>query len=125
MSSAVTQPIADLQPIQPVGPVSTPRPRGKRFGGAMLNHAVLILLAATTLAPFVWMVLASFKPLVEIERLNPIPTHWQSENYPQVFKQIRFARYYFNSLFVSAWVTFLQCLTSSMAAFAFSRLRWP
>jgi len=71
------------------------------------------------------MVLASFKSLEEIELLNPLPKTWHPENYPQVFKQIHFARYYFNSVFVSAWVTFLQCLTSSMAAFAFSRLKWP
>jgi len=96
-----------------------------RKSGTLLRHVVLLFLAASTLAPFGWMLLTSFKPLGEVERLNPIPTHWQAENYLQVFKQIRFARYYFNSLFVSAWVTFLQCLTSSMAAFAFSRLRWP
>ncbi len=35
-----------------------------------------------------------------------------------------FARYYFNSVFIAAWVTFLGCLTSAMAAYAFSRLRW-
>jgi ABC-type glycerol-3-phosphate transport system permease component len=41
-----------------------------------------------------------------------------------VFTEIPFARYYFNSLFVAGWVTLLQCLTSAMAAYAFSRLRW-
>jgi ABC-type glycerol-3-phosphate transport system permease component len=68
----------------------------------------------------------SFKPLEEVESINPIPrTEWRPENYQQVFQKIPFARYYFNSLFVAAWVTLLQCLTSSMAAYAFSRLRWP
>ena len=38
---------------------------------------------------------------------------------------IAFRRWYFNSIFIAAWVTLLQCLTSAMAAFAFSRLRWP
>jgi ABC-type glycerol-3-phosphate transport system permease component len=81
----------------------------------------------------------------ELERLSPFPSPWVSaaelgpflshpilrgiarcvpENYVKVFEQIPFARYYFNSLFVAAWVTFLQCLTSSMAGYAFSRLRW-
>jgi multiple sugar transport system permease protein len=69
-------------------------------------------------------VLASFKPLAEVDQSNPIPSSWRPGNYLDVFRQIPFARYYFNSLFVSAWVTFLQCLTSAMAAFAFSRLRW-
>jgi len=46
-------------------------------------------------------------------------------NYGKVFEQIPFHRYYFNSVFVAAWVTFLQTLTSAMAAYAFARLRWP
>src|SRR5438874_13637397 len=81
--------------------------------------------ALTTLLPFLWMVLASFKPLPEVEELNPIPSKAHPENYAQVFKQISFARYYFNSVFVSAWVTFLTCFTSAMAGYAFARLRWP
>ncbi|HPD15927.1 MAG TPA: carbohydrate ABC transporter permease [Planctomycetota bacterium] len=95
--------------------------RRGRFGA---SHAMLGLIAATMLVPFLWMVLASFKPLAEVEQLNPFPTKWLPSNYPKVFEQIPFGRYYFNSLFVAAWVTFLQCLTSSMAAYAFARLRW-
>jgi ABC-type glycerol-3-phosphate transport system permease component len=71
------------------------------------------------------MVLASFKPLAEVEKLNPLPTVWQPENYKKVFEQVPFARYYFNSVFVAAWVTFLTCLTSAMAGFGFARLQWP
>jgi ABC-type glycerol-3-phosphate transport system permease component len=70
------------------------------------------------------MVLASFKPLQEVELLTPFPSVWRFDNYLRVFEQVPFARYYFNSIFVAAWVTFLQCLTSAMAAYAFARLRW-
>lgn len=96
-----------------------------RVGRYGAIYVVLTLFAATTLAPFLWMVLASFKPLAEVERLNPWPSQWQPQNYVAVFRQIAFARYYFNSLFVASWVTFLQVLTSAMAGYAFSRLRWP
>jgi len=88
------------------------------------GYLLLTAIALTMLLPFLWMVLASFKPLEEVDQLNPIPTVWHPENYRKVFEQIPFARYYFNSLFVAAWVTFLTCLTSAMAAFAFARLRW-
>jgi ABC-type glycerol-3-phosphate transport system permease component len=88
------------------------------------SYLLLTLIALTMLIPFLWMVLASFKPLEEVDQLNPIPSVWHPENYRKVFEQIPFARYYFNSLFVAAWVTFLTCLTSGMAAFAFARLRW-
>ncbi len=89
------------------------------------SYIILPLIALTTLAPFLWMVLSSFKSVPEMENLNPIPTVWRPGNYLEVFRQIPFARYYFNSVFIAAWVTFLTCLTSSMAAFAFARLRWP
>jgi len=95
--------------------------RRGRFGA---SHALLLALACTMLVPFAWMVLASFKPLAEVEQLNPFPTRWLPGNYGDVFRQVPFARYYFNSLFIAAWVTFLVCLTSSMAAYAFARLHW-
>lgn len=98
---------------------------GSRFGKLALSHAILILIALTTLTPFLWMVLASFKPLAEVDNINPFPSKWQPSNYLEVFRQIPFARYYFNSFFIACWVTFLTCLTSSMAAFAFARLQWP
>jgi ABC-type glycerol-3-phosphate transport system permease component len=91
----------------------------------ILAYVLLTALALTMLLPFLWMVLASFKSLAEVEKLNPFPTIWHPENYLSVFQQVPFARYYFNSVFVASWVTFLTCLTSAMAAFAFARLRWP
>jgi ABC-type glycerol-3-phosphate transport system permease component len=89
-----------------------------------VTYLLLSVVAITMLLPFLWMVLASFKPLAEVEQLNPLPTVWKPENYAKVFEQVPFARYYFNSVFVAAWVTFLTCLTSAMAAFAFSRMQW-
>jgi ABC-type glycerol-3-phosphate transport system permease component len=97
----------------------------QRSAGTAARHFVLIVVGLTMLLPFTWMCLASFKHLSEVEQVNPIPTTWHPGNYIEVFKQIRFARYYFNSVFVAGWVTFLQTLTSAMAAYAFARLRWP
>jgi multiple sugar transport system permease protein len=98
--------------------------RGNK-GRKALIHTILIFLAIASLIPFCWMVLMSFKPQLEIESLNPLPTKWQPENYASVFEQVPFVRYYFNSLFIAAWSTFLLVLTSSMAGFAFARLKWP
>ncbi len=94
------------------------------------NHALLIAVAVVMMTPFVWMVLASFKTLPEIESFTFWPRAWRFDNYtdiffaPRISAHIHFARYYFNSLFVAAWVTFLTCFTSSLAAFAFARLKW-
>lgn len=88
------------------------------------SHLLLVLISLLMLAPFVWMVLVSFKPLSEVESLNPWPSRFQPQNYLNVFRQVPFAHYYFNSFFIAAWVTFLTVLTSAMAAYAFSRLQW-
>ena len=95
--------------------------RSVKLGAAYLALLVVGLFMA---APFIWMVLTSLKSLDETERTTWLPRvlHWR--NYPQVFREIAFASYYLNSLFIASWVTFLQVLTSAMAAFAFSRLRW-
>ena len=72
------------------------------------------------------MVLASLKQLHEIGYQSWLPTVFQWKNYKEVFhiKGIFFGRWYWNSVFVASWVTFLQVFTSSLAAFSFSRLKW-
>ena len=98
--------------------------RRGRFGA---SHVLLVCVAVTTLLPFSWMVLAGFKSLDEVQSLNPVPSEWHPENYTDVVnsKDISFKKYYFNSVFISGWVTLLACFTSSLAAFAFARLEWP
>ncbi len=89
-------------------------------------HVLLALIATTLVLPFTWMILASLKTLGEIGDDSWIPKVFMWENYRNVFemKGIMFGRWYWNSIFVAAWVTFLQVFTSSLAAFSFSRLQW-
>ncbi|GIW77820.1 MAG: sugar ABC transporter permease [Phycisphaerae bacterium] len=97
-------------------------------------HLLLSGVAFIMCLPFVWMVLTSLKPLSEVGLDTWMPTTYQWSNYRDVFdyenpdinrRGIQFARFYWNSIFVASWVTFLQVTTSAMAAFAFSRLNWP
>ncbi|MFV0415471.1 MAG: carbohydrate ABC transporter permease [Chthoniobacterales bacterium] len=57
-----------------------------------------------------------------LENLFPAVWHW--ENYRQVFREVPYARYFLNSLGVALAVTFGQLVTSSMAAYAFSRFEF-
>jgi len=78
--------------------------------------------------------LASFKLPHEADKPDFLPGEWKWNNYPIVLSlapdtngerlPIHFGRWYFNSLFVASWVTFLQVVTSAMAAYAFARLQW-
>lgn len=94
------------------------------MGSSVALYLLLAFLTVSSLAPFAWMMLASLKPLQEVESSNLLPREWRPDNYAEVFRQVPFATYYANSLFVAAWVTLLTVFTSSLAAFAFARLRW-
>jgi ABC-type glycerol-3-phosphate transport system permease component len=96
-----------------------------RVSRALVMHIVLTGLSLTLALPFVWMLLTSFKELKEVDSPGWLPSMFVWQNYAEVFQVIDYARFYWNSIFIAAWVTFLQVLTSSMAAFAFSRLQWP
>lgn len=99
----------------------------RRFASTGFLHVFLVLLALGSIMPFVWMVLTSLKPLGEVGLPNWLPEglRFQWRNYGDVFKEIPFARFYWNSIFIACWVTFLQVFTSSLAAFSFSRVQWP
>jgi ABC-type glycerol-3-phosphate transport system permease component len=89
--------------------------------------AGLVVLGFTFLVPFLWQVLISVSSLTDVDLLTRtgFPPVVKPENYGQVFEKVDFGRYFFNSFFIAGWVTLLQVITSSLAAYAFSRIRWP
>src|SRR5512133_3856180 len=86
--------------------------------GSVVLHVVMYALALITVAPFLWMVLTSFKDLPEILVYPPswLPKRASIDNYVNALQAAPFGRYYFNSLFVSITVTVGQIVTCSMAA---------
>ena len=87
--------------------------------------------------PFVWMAGASFKSRAEIEAggVHVVPEKVHAQNYPILFGQLpepvtgeklelKFGRWFFNSIFIAFANTLIQVLTSALAAFAFARLEW-
>lgn len=94
--------------------------------GRVLVYVVMYGAAALTIAPFVWMVLTSFKGIGEI--FTYPPTWWPEEftfaNYENAFSAAPFGRYYFNSLLVAVLVTLGQLVTCSLAAYAFARMKF-
>ena len=63
--------------------------------------------------------------IFNVSDINWIPTPVCWKNYIDVWKVVPFARFYFNSLFVCITVTLAQVATSALAAYSFSRLRFP
>jgi len=88
-------------------------------------HLVVATIALLFSIPFIWMILASLKTNAEISMTTWIPAKLQWDNYKEVFRVLPYAKFYWNSIFVACWVTFLQVFTSALAAFSFARLKWP
>lgn len=94
-----------------------------------IRTAVYVGLATASVAavlPFVWMVTTSLRTLIDVIKSPfglPLPPQWA--NYPAVFETIPFGRAYANTVVVTLSRTAGVLLTSSMAAYAFSRLRFP
>lgn len=102
-------------------------PRTRRAG----RVAVYVALAASALLmlfPFYWTVANSLK--LESGILASPPQWWPSplvfHNYPNLFKHLPgFSRFFFNSVLVAAVVTIGQAFFSTLAGYAFAKLRFP
>ncbi|MBP5275128.1 MAG: carbohydrate ABC transporter permease [Abditibacteriota bacterium] len=120
---------------------------------AVLLYILLIAGGITMIIPFAWMAVTSIKQPSEVfaasaeslkkgvdaNAIRWIPEHFEWKdtvingenvrawwgNYPDAWKAINIPRLYLNSLFVAILVTFGQVLTSTWAAYAFARLRFP
>lgn len=86
-----------------------------------------LLVAFIMILPFVWMVSASFKLKTEIFSvpIKWIPEVFHLDNYQTILQEIPFPRYFFNTAKITIIITFLQVVTCSMAAYAFSKLHFP
>ena len=79
----------------------------RRLGRTACLHLLSAGLSLAFALPFVWMALTSLKPLNEVGLTNWLPGSFQWHNYRRVFDVIPFGMFYWNSIFVAAWVTFL------------------
>lgn len=88
---------------------------------------LLAIFCAFMLIPLLWMISTSLRSPLEAFAMPPaiFPTSFDLANYREVFIKVDFFGFIKNSLIVSVSATALQLLASSMAAFAFARLRFP
>jgi len=92
----------------------------------LLGFATLCALALLMLTPFLWMLLTSLKTQQEAFQYPPslFPASPQWQNYTQLFTLVPFGRYFFNTVIVTVAVVAGQLIISSMAAYAFARLKF-
>lgn len=89
-------------------------------------HAALIAAALMTLAPFAWMVGASFMRSGEANMLPPhfLPRKATLEHYTALFTRLDLARNFMNSAAITLTATLGALFIKTMAGYAFAKLRF-
>ena len=140
MAVTGTEEIGHLRLPDKAVEVAAPRRRRRRWKPTRgVRYLVLIVGAIIFVAPFMYMVTASFQPL---DRMFSYPPQWLPldptlDNYEQFLglkkeTEARAAtaapdvgRWLFNSAFVAVTVTILQLFFCSLAAYAFAKRKFP
>lgn len=95
--------------------------------GTIISLLILGAGAVIMVAPFLWIISAAFGKTTEVFVLPPrwLPQNPSFDNFDQLFKQVPYHLFMFNSFKLAVIVTLGQLLTCSMAAYAFARLHFP
>jgi len=103
------------------------RPHAPLPVGKLVLYAVLLAGAVTMLVPFLWMILTSFKSVGESIRVPPtiLPAKWITANYKEVISTLPMFNLYGNTLLLIFFRILLASIFSSMAGYAFAKLRFP
>jgi multiple sugar transport system permease protein len=102
------------------------RQRSGRFTRRAASYAVVVGGALLMMAPFLYMISTSLKTPIEAVKFPPAwiprPVVWR--NYLDIWIQLPLARVSFNSAKISILATLGQVISCSLAAFAFSQLKY-
>ncbi|MEJ1114121.1 carbohydrate ABC transporter permease [Paenarthrobacter sp. CCNWLY172] len=104
----------------------SPREQKKRTANIVI-YGVLVVLVAALMVPFIWMLSSSLK---ENNQVLTVPIQWIPQefvwsNYTDIWTRIPMMGYLQNSLYLAVIITCLQVLTGSLAAYGFSKVRFP
>ena len=99
----------------------------RKFIKGFSSHTFLILMSFLSLFPFLWLTSTALKGMDEnIFQYPPyfLPRDLTFANFIQVWKQIPFLTYFFNSFIVAAFTVILNLVFSSLAAYPLSRMEF-
>src|SRR5215208_2589188 len=111
-------------------PISTPEIRASKmrnFLGKLVVYVLLTAGAIIFIAPWAWMVSASFQPIGKIFDWPPnwIPEVFTLNNYRKFLKAEGFFRWVLNSGFLAVVVLVVQMFFNSLAAYTFAKRKFP
>jgi multiple sugar transport system permease protein len=99
----------------------------KQFWYHFCIYFFLVTMTFAMLIPFVWMLSSSLKLNREVFAfpMKWVPENPRWNNYSDIWTKIPLGTFILNTVKLSVIVTFMQLLSSSFAAYAFAKLRFP
>lgn len=124
MAQAQAQAQASIRPIAVTVPK---RPRRRLTPLEILVYILLLVFTFTSLAPFIFSFLSSFKTFSDVLSYPPtvIPNPWTISNYQTILSNGSFTRWLLNSFAFAIGVMVFNVLFSSMAGYALARMQFP
>ncbi|WP_331772821.1 carbohydrate ABC transporter permease (plasmid) [Embleya sp. NBC_00888] len=106
--------------------VSTRSGPARHLARSVATHTMLITMSVLMLGPFLWEVVTALKSYVETTRLPPtlLPQTWQWSNFSAVFHAMPFGQMFVNTVVMTIGRVAGQLIFSSMAGYAFARMRF-
>jgi len=93
--------------------------------GRLIIYIVLAIWSVTTIYPFIWVIINSFKSSNEVVRNSfSLPEAFTWENFTNAFSNQNILRSYKNSLIISGSVTIVVMILATMIAFALTRYQF-
>ncbi|HET8628864.1 MAG TPA: carbohydrate ABC transporter permease [Thermomicrobiales bacterium] len=123
MATTDTQTGAGVVPVTRPAVRHRPGEHPHRLGDAAIYIALIVLSALFTF-PFLWLVLTSLRPPEQIFAPGFWPSHVQTQNYTDVFKNAPVATWFKNSIIVTVLGVIAVVMSSSLIAYGFARLRF-
>jgi len=100
--------------------------KSKKIVLNIIIHLFLVAVTITCLFPLFWMISSSLKTQQTIFKdMSLIPKELHFENYILAWKEGGFGRYSLNSIFYATAVVIGIIIIASLAAYAFSRFKFP
>ena len=101
----------------------------RKNSSKFLSYFLVILVALIVILPFLWMIVSAFKSQRELFAYPPsfFPKNWKVENFVEAATRgsISFLRMFLNTMMIAVPTTVFNIIFSSMAGYAFARLRFP
>lgn len=98
----------------------------KKLSKKIIIHAILLIFALICIFPFYWMIITALKSPADVMEFPPkiYPVSFEFKNFARVFQLMPMGMAYLNSIKVTLLTTLGTLLTSSLAAFAFAKMKF-